>query len=66
MAIHGNQPANLQQTRFRNKILASKINLKINANIQTKVKNRYKIILLWPLQFSLCIIIVYYIVLMKY
>ena len=54
MAIHGNQPTNLQQTCFRNKILAPKINLKINANIQTKVKNRYRIILLWPLQFSLC------------
>ena len=38
MAIHGNQPTNLQQTRFRNKILAAKINLKINANIQTKIK----------------------------
>ena len=55
MAIHGNQPTNLQQTRFRNKILAAKINLKINANIQTKIKNRYRIILLWPMQFSLCI-----------
>ena len=58
MAIHGNQPTNLQKTRFRNKILAAKINLKINANIQTKIKNRYRIILLWPLQFSLCITLV--------
>ena len=58
MAIHGNQPTNLQKTRFRNKILASKINLKINANIQTKVKNLYRIILLWPLQFLLCITLV--------
>ena len=58
MAIHGNQPTNLQQTRVRNKILASKINLKINANIPTKIKNQYRIIILWPLQFSLCITIV--------
>ena len=58
MAIHGNQPTNLQQTRFRNKILASKINLKINANIQTKIKNQYRIIILWHLRFSLCITIV--------
>ena len=55
MAIHGNQPTNLQQTRSRNMILASKINLKSNVNIHTKVKNRLRIILLWPLQF-----VVYY------
>ena len=58
MAIHGNQPANLQQTRFQNKILASKINLKSNVNIHTKVKNRLRIILLWPLEFTLCIFLV--------